>query len=163
MKQNVKTPRIGSILSYLPVGLYVVSAGILTLIAASLLFEGIQSTFTAIQTETLAGSSAEIYNALFHAATAIALLETIEVFFRTRRLVFEVLFLAGIAEVIRHILVYDLADIAQGDITTSLLLLGGLIAGIYLYQHLSRRNELRSGSGKNRRSVKKRSQRGVLG
>jgi uncharacterized membrane protein (DUF373 family) len=137
MNQNLESTRIGNVFSYLPVALYVISAGILTIIAAFLLFEGIQSTLSAIQTETLTSSSGEIFNALFHAATAIALLETIEVFFRTHRLVVEVLFLAGIAEVIRHILVYDIAGIAKGDITASLVLLGGLITGILLYQHLS--------------------------
>ena len=161
MSQILHPSRIGSILSYLPVVLYVVSAGILTIIAASLLFEGIQSTFIAIQTETLAKSSTGIYSALFHAATAIALLETIEVFFRTRHLVVEVLFLAGIAEVIRHILIYDIAGITKGDITTSLVLLGGLIVGICIYQHFSHRTVSQDYSGKPRKNVKKRSRKGI--
>jgi hypothetical protein len=137
MNTHSRHNKIGSIISSLPVALYVVSAGILAIIAAFLLYEGILSTLHAIQTDTLSSSSAEIYSALFHAGTAIALLETIEVFFRTHRIVVEVLFLAGLAEVIRHILVYDIAGIAHGDITTSLYLIGGLIAGILIYQHLT--------------------------
>lgn len=156
------TNKISTVLSSLPVVLYVVSAGILAIIAAFLLFEGLQSTLHAIQTETLSSSSAEIYSALFHAATAIALLETIEVFFRTHRIVVEVLFLAGIAEVIRHILVYDIAGITKGDITTSLMLIGGLIAGILVYQHLSHTSTFRNNSGKMRKHVKKPVRRGFF-
>lgn len=162
MNQNVQVPQIGNILSYLPVVLYVVSAGILTIIAASLLFEGVVSTWSAIQTESLSYASGEIFSALFHAATAIALLETIEVFFRTHRLVVEVLFLAGIAEVIRHILVYDIAGIAKGDITTSLVLLGGLIIGIIVYQQLSHHTGIIHYSGKTKKPTRKQARKGIF-
>ena len=66
------------------------------------------------------------------------------------KVVVEVLLLAGIAEVIRHILVYDIADIAHGDISTSLVLIAGLIGGILVYQHLSH-----SRSGTLNRKVRK--------
>ena len=150
MKTTVYHQKIGTIISSIPVLLYVVSAGILGITASFLLYEGILSTIHAIQTETLSSSSSEIYSAFFHAATAIALLETIEVFFRTHKVVVEVLLLAGIAEVIRHILVYDIADIAHGDISTSLVLIAGLIGGILVYQHLSH-----SRSGTLNRKVRK--------
>ena len=161
MNANARSHPIGTLISSLPTVLYVVSAGILAVIAAFLLYEGILSTLQAIQTDTLSSSSAEIYSALFHAATAIALLETIEVFFRTHRIVVEVLFLAGLAEVIRHILVYDIAGIAHGDIFTTLILIAGLIGGILIYQHLSHTTHKKS-TGKVQKSLKKRIQKGIF-
>ncbi|HWQ66751.1 MAG TPA: phosphate-starvation-inducible PsiE family protein [Methanospirillum sp.] len=153
MNHNVNHSRIGTLLAFLPVALYVVSAAILTVIAAALLFESGNSAFIAIKTESLSHASPEIYSALFHAATAIALLETIEVFFRTHRLVIEVLFLAGIAEVIRYILVYDLPNAGNGG--HALIILIVLVLGIIGYQYWVRSSGCVSFSRKNLQRVHK--------
>ena len=156
MKHSRKATRIGAVISFLPIVLYVISAGILAVIAAALLFEGIEITISALTSGAITEESTDIYGALFHAATAIALLETIEVYFRSHRFALEVLFLAGVAEVIRHILIYDLKGISEGDILTSGVLLGGLIAGVLITRNLQGRNPVRNQN--TRRSVLMRSQ-----
>jgi uncharacterized membrane protein (DUF373 family) len=153
MRQTEKSSPIGLFITFLTVGLYVISAGILAIIAAALLFEGIESTLFALSGGVLADSSTEIFGFLFHAATAIALLETIEVYFRSHRFAVEALFLAGIAEVVRHILIYDLQNIPEGDLLTSGILLGGLIAGILVTRLVQNRNVRKDRKSRSRSSV----------
>lgn len=58
--------------------IYIISAGIHAIIAAALLFEWIETTISAPGTGFIAESTTEIFGSLFHVATAIALLVSIE-------------------------------------------------------------------------------------
>jgi hypothetical protein len=140
MNQKHTQSPIRHIIAYIPVTLYIISAGILAIIAAALLFEGVETTVSALTTGRITETTAEIYSIFFHAATAIALLESVQIFIVEHKFASEMLLLAGVAEIIRHILIFDLQNLSEGNILTSGLLLGIFIIGILVIQILKQRN-----------------------
>ena len=122
MSKFVNQPGIITAFSYIPAVFYVISAGVLAIIAASLLYEGITITVNALSSETITRQTTEIFTVIFHAATAIALLETVGLYFKSHRIAIEGLLLAGVAELIRHILVYDINGINPGDFISLVIL-----------------------------------------
>lgn len=130
-KPQSLTDTIITFISWTPTWLYLAVAGILIIAALVSLYEaGALSVLMISSKDFSLGKGVLI--ALFHAITAIVLLETTIVFFRTKHLAVQTLLIAGLTESIRHVLVYDVMTMDPMHIFALVSVIAVLIAGIVL-------------------------------
>src|SRR5512139_1016607 len=106
MQPGYLADKILTTISRTPVWLYFIVAVILIAAALTSLYEAVILSVRMISAPEFALGK-DVLIALFHAITAIVLLETTIVFFRTNHLAVQTLLIAGLTETIRHVLVYD--------------------------------------------------------
>lgn len=124
------TEKIASVITYIPIILYLVIALILTILATYSVMSALHLTFDMVGLHEATVGSKEILIEVFHAITAIVLIETILVFFRTKHLAVQTLLVAGLTEMIRHILIFDVNSMEPMHIIALVGVIGVLIAGI---------------------------------
>lgn len=133
--KNLKTTDItDGIISFIartPTWLYIIVAGILIVAAILSLYEAGTLSMLLIRTQDFSLGKGVLI-ALFHAITAIVLLETTIVFFRTAHLAVQTLLIAGLTESIRHVLVYDVMTMDPMHIFALVSVIAVLIAGIVM-------------------------------
>lgn len=118
-------------ISWVPTGLYILVAVILIVVALVSLYEAGLITVQMIVSREFA-LERDVFIALFHAITAIVLIETTIVFFRTKHLAIQTLLIAGLTEMIRHLLIYDVTTMDPPHIFSLVSVMTVLIAGIVL-------------------------------
>lgn len=131
----MKSPfRLGDVIngiSSVANGLYIIVAFILIIAALVSLYEAGLLTIQMIMNRDYA-MGRDVLIALFHGITAIVLIETTIVFFRTKHLAVQTLLIAGLTETIRHILAYDIMTMESMHIFAIMGIMAVLIAGIVL-------------------------------
>jgi hypothetical protein len=118
-------------ISWVPTGLYIIVAFILVVAALVSLYDAGLITVRMIASKEFA-LGRDVFIALFHAITAIVLIETTIVFFRTKHLAVQTLLIAGLTEMIRHVLIYDVMTMDPLHIFSLVSIMTVLIAGIVL-------------------------------
>lgn len=118
-------------ISWVPTGLYILVALILIVVALVSLYDAGLITVQMIVSREFA-LERDIFIALFHAITAIVLIETTIVFFRTKHLAIQTLLIAGLTEMIRHLLIYDVTTMDPLHILSLVSVMAVLIAGVVL-------------------------------
>jgi len=118
-------------ISWVTTGLYIIVAFILIGAAMVSLYDAGSQMIRMITTHEFS-LGRDVLIALFHAITAIALIETTVVFFRTKHLAVQTLLIAGLTETIRHILAYDIMTMDPLHIFALVGIIAVLIAGIVL-------------------------------
>lgn len=116
-------------ISWIPTGLYILVALILIVVALVSLYDAGSITVQMIVSREFA-LERDVFIALFHAITAIVLIETTIVFFRTKHLAIQTLLIAGLTEMIRHLLIYDVTTMDPPHILSLVSVMAVLIAGI---------------------------------
>lgn len=118
-------------ISWVPTGLYILVALILIVVALVSLYDAGLITVQMIVSREFA-LERDIFIALFHAITAIVLIETTIVFFRTKHLAVQTLLIAGLTEMVRHLLIYDVTTMDPPHILSLVSVMAVLIAGVVL-------------------------------
>ena len=131
MKSGSRIDDIITGISWVPTGLYIIVAFILVVAALVSLYDaGLITVRMITSQEFILGR--DVFIALFHAITAIVLIETTIIFFRTKHLAVQSLLIAGLTEMIRHILIYDVMAMDPLHIVSLVSIMSVLIAGIVL-------------------------------
>lgn len=131
MKITSRMDNLIAVISWVANGLYIIVALILIVAALVSLYEAGSLTMQMITTREFA-LGRDVLIALFHGITAIVLIETTIVFFRTKHLAVQTLLIAGLTETIRHILAYDIMTMDALHIFSIVGIIAVLIAGIVL-------------------------------
>lgn len=130
---NLRLEKVITTLSWIPVGLYLGIALILSAVAVWSLYQAVVLTYVMFSSGTFNQESAQlVFVAVFQTITAIVLFETTVVFFKTKHIAVQTLLIAGLTETIRHILIFDVGKMEALHLFSLVAIMAVLIAGIVL-------------------------------
>lgn len=118
--------------SLVPMILYTIVAILLTIIAVFSVWDALQLIAQMIVSRDFANGLVNVIYALLLTITIIVLFETVTVYFKTKHVEVRALLIAGLTGMVRHVLIYNVADVKPDILFGTVALLAVLIAGIVL-------------------------------
>lgn len=118
--------------SLIPMALYLIVAALLTIIAVFSVYDAGLQIVSMIITRDFANGLVQVIYSLLLTITIIVLFETVTVYFRTKHVEVRALLIAGLTGMVRHILIYNVANADALQMFATVALLAVLIAGIVL-------------------------------
>jgi hypothetical protein len=123
---------VSNFFSLVPLILYTIVAFMLTIIAIVSVWESAVLVYNLVIPSATKSDIISIINSLLLTITIIVLFETVAIYFRTKQVDIRILLIAGLTGMVRHVLVYNMANIEAGPLVATVAILAVLIAGIVL-------------------------------
>ncbi len=123
------------IFSIIPIGIYLIVALLLSVIAVISLYDAVLLIVQMWVLQDFTTGIISVIYALLLTITIIVLFETVTVYFRTKHVEVRALLVAGITANIRHILVFNVASTNAMELLATVGIMAVLIAGIVLIKN----------------------------
>ena len=129
---EIQTARLIHVMSIIPMIIYIVIAIFLTILAIISLGITLMDIITMISTQNWDEGIIQVIFAILLTVIIIELFETVIVYLRTKRVPVRAILIAGLTAMIRHIIIFNAADVDPSKIIGPAIVLAVLIAGVYL-------------------------------
>lgn len=129
---EVQTARLIRIMTAIPVIIYIIIAFFLTIVAIISLGITFSEIITLLSSTEKDTGIIQVINAILLTVIIIELFETVIVYLRTKRVPVRAILIAGLTAMIRHIIIFNAADVDPSKILGPAIVLAVLIAGVYL-------------------------------